>query len=451
MFVKPSSLLLAFFLFNISTVSTRAQGTATITGRVTLAGQAVAGVEVLAQAAKADQWSFDSPPFSATTDADGRYRLTSLSAGSYRLKAHAPAYVADPQDTQHPYGRLIEIREGESRENLDFALTRGAVITGRVTDSSGRGLIEEPVTIYPVDASGKAVKNDLLRIGRGSTDDRGQYRIFGLSPGRYRIAAGAEPNDPRAAMMLGNRYQRTWHPETVDEKAAKIVEVGAGEEIDKIDIAMVPGEKKAVYSAAGRIFEAETGAPVSGAMVLLRALKEGQGGPMVNQTTSNSRGEFLLESIPAGPYEASTMIIQGSELYGEPVRFEVAGGDVTGLEIRMIQGGSIGGTFVVEGEAPPEVLAGLFKIMVIAQNRSGKGPMIIPPARNTAQGFRLGGLPPGKIGIMVQTSLVARELVLARIEYQGAEVRDFDLQPGEYLIGVRIVLRYNPSRKENRQ
>lgn len=423
-----------------------AQGTATVSGRVTIGSQPAAGVEVLLTSSDpAVLNSNPPPPISATTDADGRYKLSSVPAGSYRITAYAPAWVAKVEGNQGWLGRTLSVSDGENVENIDFIMTRGAVITGRVTDSSGRGLIEETVMLTPVDAGGKRVNDPSRRGGMGRTDDRGVYRIFGLPAGGYRVGAGPEPGNARAGTVSGGLYRRTWHPDAIDESAAKIVTVEAGEEAEKIDIVMVAADRKNLYSASGRVIDAETQAPVAGAMILHTQMKGDQPeGAAMNSTASNSRGEFTIDSIPAGSYMLSAVIMQGGESYSEPVRFEVEGGNVSGLEVRMIRGGSISGRIEIEGGAPPEVMAGLTKIEVLA-GPAGPRSFGFFGGRGRVQpdgSFRISGLPAGKFSIYYSNVVAPRGLNLIRIEHNGADGSILELRERENLTGVRLIMQY---------
>lgn len=423
-----------------------AQGTATVSGRVTIGSQPAAGVEVLLTSSDpAVLNSNPPPPISATTDADGRYKLSSVPAGSYRITAYAPAWVAKTEGNENWLGRILSVSEGENIEKIDFTLTRGAVITGRVSDSSGRGLIEENVLIIPVDAEGKRINAPSNRASFGRTDDRGEYRVFGLAAGRYRVGAGPEPGDARGGIMSGGRYQRTWHPDTTDEPSAKIVVVEAGEEADKIDIAMAAAEKREVYSVAGRVIDAATGAPVSGAMIAHMQMKGDQPqSAAMNSTATNSGGEFRIDSIAPGSYQAMAFLMEGGDAYSEPVRFEIDGGDVAGLEIRMRSGGSISGTVVVEGGAPPEVMALLTKVEIMARPISA-APIPFFGGRGNVKSdgsFRLGGLPPGKLALVYSNFIAPKGLSLLRIEHNGVIGREIELKAGENVTGVRFVLQY---------
>src|ERR1044072_2480772 len=72
-----------------------AKGTGMITGRARVDDQPAQGVEVLLTTARPGSTGRpDALNISALTDAEGRYKLTNVPAGSYRVTAYAPAYVS---------------------------------------------------------------------------------------------------------------------------------------------------------------------------------------------------------------------------------------------------------------------------------------------------------------------------------------------------------------------
>lgn len=436
-----SAILLLCILINISVF-----GQATVSGRVTIGSQPAAGVEVMLTSSDPRVLNNNPPPpLNALTDSEGRYRLTNVPAGGYRISAYAPAYVVKTEGIQSSWlGRTLSVSEGEAVEGIDFTLTRGAVITGRVTDSSGRGLIEESISVIPVDGEGKPLNGNQIRSSFVRTDDRGEYRAFGLPAGRYKVVAGSQGGDPRSGILGGGRYVRTWHPETTDESAARIIAIEAGEEAAKIDITMASAEKRTVYSASGKVIEAETGAPVPGVMILFMKVDD-QGQPQgaaMNSSFSNSKGEFKIDSLVSNRYMVLAMLFEG-ERYCDPVFFEISEGDVSGLEVRMERGGSISGTVFVEGGAPPEVMAGLTRIEVAAHSVGNQQRFMPGRGRVSSDAaFRVGGLAPGRVGLRIVSFPLPKGLSHLRTEHNGVEVSGFDLQPGENVTGVRLVLQY---------
>ena len=206
-----------------------------------------------------------SAPITAATDAEGRYKIAGVAAGGYRIAAYAPAYVvAGESRNRFDQGKALNIAEGE---NVDFALTRGGVVKGKVTDEYGKPVIAEAVSVHRIDDGGKRITQNAPNFTRWETDDRGVYRIFGLEPGRYLVSAGASSEDAslRAIGGAGGFYQRTFHPDAVEEAQAKIIELKSGAETESIDIRIARAKKG--YVATGRVIESETGKPVPGVML----------------------------------------------------------------------------------------------------------------------------------------------------------------------------------------
>src|SRR5262249_9121433 len=129
----------------------------------------------------------------------------------------------------------ITLDEGEAREKVDFALARGGVATGRVTDEDGRPQIGRKVKL--VELVGPDELRELADI-RGTaleTDDRGIYRIFGLRRGRYVVKAGGEDDYLRHGIKA-RKTQVTYHPDVVKQEEAKVIEVTEGKEVTDVDI-----------------------------------------------------------------------------------------------------------------------------------------------------------------------------------------------------------------------
>src|SRR5215510_542703 len=226
--------------------------TASISGRITIAGQPAANAKVAITEVKdrnvtgiqdvstAIAGLNAGEDYSALTDADGRYRVTSLPEGKYDVRAQLGSCIREKPSQNRSLVESVSLDEGESRENVDFALVRGGVITGRVTDANGRPLIARVINLQIIDEQGRKeegrnLQDIITTLDMFQTDDRGVYRIFGLRAGRYLVNAGGDSNLAMAT-GIGGDYPRTWHPDTTDENQAKVVEVTAGGEATGVDI-----------------------------------------------------------------------------------------------------------------------------------------------------------------------------------------------------------------------
>ena len=89
-------------------------------------------------------------------------------------------------------GTAVLLSPGQ-RVDLQIRLVRGAVITGVLLDNTG-----QPAVGTTVRAMRYAMQNGERRLvpGRSSaaTDDKGEYRIYGLAPGDYVVGASWRPD-----------------------------------------------------------------------------------------------------------------------------------------------------------------------------------------------------------------------------------------------------------------
>jgi hypothetical protein len=408
--------------------NSKVESAASIAGRVTLRGEPVQGALVLAMSA---------PPTgreqraSAKTDADGQYRITNLAPGMYRVVAQAPGF-ASPEEASGRFSREISLDPGETRDKIDFALVRGGVITGRVSDADDQPVVEQTISLTLLIAGGwqsysRPYSNNYEMM---TTDDRGVYRIYGLPAGRYKVSIGEGRGSSYSKLDYGQSYYPlTYHPDVQDESKARIVELTEGGEVSGIDIKV--GGLARSYEASGRIVNAETGRPQPG-------IKWGFGGPGISTfgAKSDENGGFKISGLIPGRYS----VFAGCEgdFYSDKVEFDVADHDVSGLEIKRNQGASIRGKVVVEGLSDPAILEKLRQMSLFtAYNDYSVNSNVEPDGS-----FYFCGLRPGRVKIAAH-SYMQPGFWLIRVERDGVDLRGgIEISPGERLTDVRVVLAY---------
>lgn len=422
------------------------EATASIAGVVTLKGEPVRGVAITLQLQR-PQTPFRLQPPPAKTDANGRFRITGLSAGQYIVGALAPGFVADGTPSYGFSGKTLNISEGEAIENLELTLKPGGVITGRVTDSKGEPVVEIYVRLASVLEGG--VSGPSLQIVSGSsyrTDDRGVYRIFGLPAGKYKVSVGVSTREGFSPSQNTRAFiPETFHPDTTDESQAGIIELEDGQEATGVDIKTT--EAKRAYEISGRVVDANGGKPLAGLSLTMGTYgKDGRlsGGWSSTAWRSEPTGEFQFTGVRPGRHAVFIDNRDGkSELYSEPTPVEVIDGDVSGVEIRAQPGASINGTVVIEGTTDPAVLA---KRSQVRLNISTEPFTISGHSRTTrakADGsFHFGGVPAGKFRFSNYSGQLGLSLV--RVERNGEQFINstVEIRQGEQLTGIRVVLGY---------
>lgn len=423
----------------------------TISGRITAGSDPAAGVEVVLKRAgnQVTDMLQSGPAITATTDSNGWYRLTGIAPGIYRLVAYAPAYVIEGDNNPMTPGKTVNLAEGENVENVSFSITRGGVLTGKVTDPDDHPLIAEFVRAYKLNAEGKRDSSPgLPDFNFWQTDDRGIYRIYGLEPGRYIIAAGASSEDAIMKMLGGGTYyRRTFHPQTVEESQAKIIELRSGAEVESVDIKLAPTSQNKAFAASGRVVEAESGKPVAGVMIGYGVTKVGSSSFGFGNSATNSVGEFRLEGLTPNSYNAFVVELATDDNYGDPLNFEITDSDVAGLEIKMHQGSSISGVAVIEAATDPKLLEKLAKVQIYARLMEAEQQTFLSGGGGTGQitangTFKIGGIKPGKIQLIANTFMAEKGFSLLRIEHNGVQVKELQLSAGDRLTGVRLVFAY---------
>ena len=446
--------LVVFALSSFACASALAQGPqqreapASLSGRVRLGERGAAGVSVMLMPSEPAASGFRVSA-RAKTDAEGRYRVTGLAPGSYRVFPSAPAHVLREATTRGEAGLLVMLAPGESVEDVDFSLVRGGVITGRVTDADGKPVVGEIVRLTYVDEAvpvGRPPIGSTLR----QTDDRGVYRIYGLPAGRYKVSVGVDPDASFTAIggpRRGN-YVRTFHPDAADAASAKVVEVSEGGEATDVDITV--GKLVKSFKAAGRVVNASTGQPVGGVTFAFSIIQP-RGRMLMGaglRAQANARGEFQLDGLLPGSYGVYVVSEGASDTYSDLTVFDIKDADVTGLEVKLRPGASVSGVVAVEGVSDPARAAQLFRGLTLAvYGNQREGPVAPRLGRvqvNPDGTFNATGLRPGKN--LFSMSYV-RGLTFLRTELNGAEQRGgIEVAEGSHVTGVRLVFAYGTGR-----
>ena len=161
------------------------------------------------------------------SDGNGRFEPVELANGDYVVSISKANYV----DTS------VRIRADSLGEPLVFRLVRCGTVAGRVTDTSGG-----PIAHAYMFALGGA------EPVYARTNANGEYRIFGLVPGKYRIAVAFGQPAPAVAS--------TGIPPTLGPFGAGVafypeeLTVGSGDEHVNIDFAVAPS---ALFHVSGSV------------------------------------------------------------------------------------------------------------------------------------------------------------------------------------------------------
>jgi protocatechuate 3,4-dioxygenase beta subunit len=124
------------------------------------------------------------------TGSDGRFVFPAIPPGQYRLTAKRNGYA----DTE--YGRRgangsgssITVAAGANLKDVNLTMIAYGAISGRISDGDGEPVVGAVVVALRYTYSNG--RRTLTEVKAVETNDRGEYRLFWLPPGKYYIRCG---------------------------------------------------------------------------------------------------------------------------------------------------------------------------------------------------------------------------------------------------------------------
>ena len=249
------------------------------------------------------------------TDRQGRYSIENLPAGAFVLEARKiNFFVALQYGQRHPSDAEtpVILREGEQRTGIDFILPRASIVTGTVVDEHGEPVEGMTVWAFQLGRLGGRTATVSTVLLPQNTDDRGHYRLFGLTPGTYLVASSNRTPVSMSPDEPARVYAPAYHPGTPDAAAATRIVVDVGQDANGIDIALTPTRTATV---SGTVLDA-AGAPLAGTVAL--ALSERSGGLSLDprSVAIGANGRFAIPDVSPGEY-----VVQGQGRPGASPKF----------------------------------------------------------------------------------------------------------------------------------
>jgi hypothetical protein len=269
---------------------------------------------------------------------DGTFVAERLGPGEYTVIALLPGYLSalDSMMASQLEGPSPEkerailekngtvVVHGAETATRDIVLARGAAVSGRVLYSDGSPatqitiLVEDAKAKPPASGSTPGQVNEgkaflaMMTHQSSGTDDQGHFRIAGLPPGSYRVAAvqigGAsmDVGDGFASAMAGMpdpASMRFYSGDTMRKSAAKVYELRSGDEVADITITI---PDTLLHQVRGSL-SAIGGGTITAATVTLKDSAEDG----LSFSTPVAQGDtFTFPQVPAGTY---TLTVTGAE------------------------------------------------------------------------------------------------------------------------------------------
>jgi hypothetical protein len=171
-----------------------------------------------------------SETYVTTSGSDGRFQFQDIPQGDYLLAAAHAGYL------RFEYGKrrssdpslALPVTPSKSITGIRLAMIPAGSISGRINDKDGR---PEPAVLVQALKQIYAKGDPVLQLVQTvTTDDRGDYRLFGLEPGNYYVSTSSCCSQQQRA------YAPDYFPSTSDIRAARIIEISEGLAVGGINI-----------------------------------------------------------------------------------------------------------------------------------------------------------------------------------------------------------------------
>src|SRR5262245_18376247 len=341
-------------------------------------------------------------------------------------------------------GTPIELADGQSLGKVVIALPRGSVISGRITDEFGEPMANAMVMAmrYGYQAGARRLLPAPGGNIRDTTDDQGQYRLFGLPPGEYYVSAvlrTGEITDPTGGETSG--YAPTYYPGTPSLGEAQRVTLAVSQENTSVSFGLIATK---LVRVSGQVMTS-LGTPAAGGMVMLAppggmrrgAAMQGGAGARLDQT-----GAVRLTNVAPGRYQRQARTGQRGD--GEFAKQEVAVGaeDLGGVMLVTAPGARISG--VIVGDTGDPLPLKPQQLQVTARPADPESQMIGAGAAGAAS--RVSDTFTFELANVVEARLIRAGLpqgwTLKSVFLNGDDIPDVPMEfpPGQTITGMQIVI-----------
>jgi len=291
-----------------------------------------------------------------STDSDGNYTVSGLSAGSYKVNVdtydtnYVPQWYNNQLDSYS--ADFVKVIDDQTSPNINFQLQMGGSVSGKVTDETGA----------PIQDVNIEIRDDDYNYYWGDTDSEGTYTISGIAEGDYKVHFSAS----NVNEYQDTSYVSQWYNNKSSYDAGDSVAVKSEETTSKIDAKLTTGG-----SISGTLKDS-SGRPCSDENVGI--YDNDNNDNEIAYGRSNSEGQYTVRGIPVGTfkvrfdYDFHWYKDKYIEREADAIKLTTKGQDIKGID-DVISGGSITGN-VKDPDGKP--LSGI-DVIVFYYSKDGSG------------------------------------------------------------------------------
>jgi hypothetical protein len=337
------------------------------------------------------------------TGSDGKFTLRDVDPGTYALAVEREGYVVARGQSQ-----TVQVQAGQTTADLKLKLQRTGAISGRILDADGDPISNVSVVV----SAARASKDARSETRYATTNDRGEYRMFQIAPGEYRLSATYAPRSGFDGVRIqpaatagtapssgGEAYPTMYYPGLTDSRQAAVVKVDQGADLQGFDLQLVRTHGVRVR---GRIVAAFSPAPLFEMVALVPAGQRDPPGQSLNVVVRGPKEEFEFQGVLPGSYrlQVDAAGLDESSRMSVHRALEVGASDMEGIELTLAQPQSLSGRIVApEGRKLPTGLIVLLQARE-AEDRQGGGMAQV----GAAGAFTMPKVAPGEYDVVIAST-----------------------------------------------
>jgi len=344
-------------------------------------------------------------PVSTDTDVEGHFTLQ-LAPGTYRLWVERNGFARQVYGALSPAreGTDLTLAPGQQLHQVAFRLVPLGAIAGRIVDEDGEPL--QAVGIQALRFSYANGRRQLISVSGTSSNDRGEYRIFGLPAGRYLLRAsmpGAPMSRPFESGALvpeaQDFYAPVYFPGAVDLDSASPISLAEGVELADVDFRL---RKVRAVTVRGHLLS-PSGKFSSSQIEVVLAHNDANFASFIDRISAfvdPASGKFEIHGVSPGSYILVASQLLGGRSFGGRVPVEVnPSSPPQDVALPLTPAFEVAGSVEVEG-APRGTLQNL-SIRLCPSEGLALGPE--PSGKVGSDGsIRLTGVTPGLWSLSVE-------------------------------------------------
>ncbi|HXD73292.1 MAG TPA: carboxypeptidase-like regulatory domain-containing protein [Vicinamibacterales bacterium] len=374
----------------------------------------------------------------AITDNNGAFEIRNLAAARYQLSAQKGSFVTLQYGQTRPFeqGKPIDVHDAQVIDKVDFNLPHGAVVTGRVVDETGEPQSNVQVTLQRYQYING--RRQLNTTSFASTNDIGEYRLFGVAPGQYFVTATMRlfnfsdaPPDDRSG------YAPTYYGGSTNVNDAQRITLAVGQQLNDINIGLAPTQLARITGTA----VTSDGKPLTGGLVnLIQVLGQGSFFSSIGAQLKPD-GSFSVGGVAPGDYilRGQSPLTAGALPEQIQASLTVNGQDITDLRLVGVKPSSVSGRVV----PPAGSQANLGELMILTV------PKVFLPLAGGNGNTRVNEdgtfdlkAQPGVVYLRLNAQGAFSTTRIRTVRLNGVDVTDsgFEIKPNEDLRGFEVEL-----------